>query len=113
MKVLIDAQLSPSIAAWINKSFGNIKAISTRSVKLNAAEDKEIYLYAKHNGYVIMSKDDDFLRLIEQHGMPPQLIWVTCGNTSNAEMKAILLKTILKVKDLIENGEAVVEISDY
>lgn len=59
-----------------------------------------------------MSKDRDFLKLIEQHGPPPQLIWITSGNTSNARMRQILSDTLLKVKELLEGGEAIVEISD-
>lgn len=30
-----------------------------------------------------MSKDSDFLNLLDRHGPPLKIIWVTCGNTSN------------------------------
>jgi predicted nuclease of predicted toxin-antitoxin system len=112
MKLIIDAQISPAIASWINRNFIDIQAISVRSVELQFAKDTEIYNYAKENGYVIMSKDDDFLSQIEKHGSPPALIWVTCGNTSNARMREILTSTLLKVKTLIDKGEPIVEISD-
>lgn len=59
-----------------------------------------------------MSKDDDFIQLIEQRDTPPKLIWITCGNTSNARMRDILSKTLPKAKELLEIGENVVEISD-
>ena len=36
----------------------------------------------------------------------------TFGNTSNAKMREILSKTLPKAKELLERGEAVVEISD-
>lgn len=42
MKLIIDAQISPAIAAWINRSFNDIQAISARSVKLQYAKDSEI-----------------------------------------------------------------------
>ena len=32
---------------------------------------------------VMMSKDSDFLNLLDGYGPPPKVIWVTCGNTSN------------------------------
>jgi predicted nuclease of predicted toxin-antitoxin system len=32
MKIWIDAQLSPAIAAWINRTYNNLEAQSVRSV---------------------------------------------------------------------------------
>lgn len=61
---------------------------------------------------IVLSKDDDFIQLIEQMGTPPKLIWVTCCNTSNARMREILSTTLPKAKELLESGENIVEISD-
>jgi predicted nuclease of predicted toxin-antitoxin system len=112
MKIWVDAQLSPAIAAWINRTFDDIEAESVRALGLRDAIDPEIFEKAKQADVVVMSKDDDFIRLIEQKGTPPKLIWITCGNTSNARMREILSKTLLKAKELLESGETVVEISD-
>lgn len=112
MKIWVDAQLSPAIAAWINRTFDDIEAESVRSLGLRDATDPEIFEAAKKVNAVVMSKDDDFIQLIEQCGTPPKLIWITCGNTSNARMRKILSTTILKAKELLERGENVVEISD-
>lgn len=59
-----------------------------------------------------MSKDDDFVKLIEKHGSPPKLIWITCGNTSNARMCEILKKTLQQAVDLLNAGENLVEIGN-
>ncbi|MGM0589444.1 MAG: DUF5615 family PIN-like protein [Bacteroidota bacterium] len=112
MRIWIDAQLSPAIAAWINRNFEQIEAESVRAVGLREALDQEIFKQAKTQQVVVMSKDSDFIKLIEQHGPPPKLIWITCGNTSNAKMRKILRQTLLKAKELLEQGEAIVEISD-
>jgi predicted nuclease of predicted toxin-antitoxin system len=110
MKILIDAQLSPSLAAWINRTFDDIHADSAWSLGLSDKSDHQIYTYAKQNAYVIMSKDVDFLSLLEELGSPPSLIWVTCGNTSNAAMREILSLTLPRVVELLSSGEVVVEI---
>lgn len=112
MRIWIDAQLSPSLAAWINRTFDDIEAESVRAVGLRDALDQEIFNQAKTEQVVVMSKDNDFIKLIEQHGPPPKLIWITCGNTSNAKMRDILSRTLLKAMELLEQGEAIVEISD-
>jgi|SRR6056297_592225 len=112
MRLWIDAQLSPAIAAWINRTFDDIEAESVRALGLRDATDREIFEEAKKSGAVVMSKDDDFIQLIEQRGIPPKLIWITCGNTSNARMREILSTALLKAIDLLQNGEQIVEISD-
>jgi predicted nuclease of predicted toxin-antitoxin system len=60
----------------------------------------------------MMSKDSDFIHLIENKGSPPKLIWVTCGNTSYAALKKVLSVTLTQAKALLESGETIVEISD-
>lgn len=112
MKIWVDAQLSPAIAAWINRTFDDIEAESVRALGLRDATDSEIFEAAKKVDAVVMSKDDDFIQLIRQKGAPPKLIWITCGNTSNARMRDILSTALLKTKELMESGEDVVEISD-
>ena len=112
MRIWIDAQLSPAIAAWINRNFKDIEAESVRAVGLRDALDREIFEKAREQKVIMMSKDNDFVKLIDQFGTPPKLIWITCGNTSNAKMRDILSKTLLKAIELFEKGENIVEISD-
>ncbi len=65
MKLLVDAQLSPSIAAWINRTFDTIEAESVWALGLKAKSDQDVYSFAKQYGYVIMSKDSDFLDILK------------------------------------------------
>lgn len=44
-------------------------------------------------------------------GTPPQVIWITCGNTSNARLKEILMTTLPKALELLQSGEELVEIN--
>jgi predicted nuclease of predicted toxin-antitoxin system len=59
-----------------------------------------------------MTKDRDFPQLLEQLGPPPQIIWITCGNTSNAFLKDLLVRTMPPALKLLLQGESLVEISD-
>lgn len=112
MKLLIDAQLSPSIALWINETFTDIQAVSVWQSGLRQASDHEIFHFAREHEYIIVTKDADFMLLQDQLGSPPMIIWITCGNTSNASLKSILSKTLLKGIHLLKSGEIMVEISD-
>ncbi|WP_217992542.1 DUF5615 family PIN-like protein [Longimonas halophila] len=82
-KIWIDAQLSPALAAWINRTYDDINAQSVQAVGLRDAEDEKIFQAVRDANVIVMSKDSDFLNLLDRHGLPPKVIWVTCGNTSN------------------------------
>jgi len=77
---------------------------------LRDAEDPEILRRARDSGAVVMTKDEDFVHLVERNGPPPQVIWVTSGNMPNERFKLLLLKTLQDAISLIASGEAVVEI---
>lgn len=111
-EIWIDAQLSPALAAWINHTYDAIKAQSVRAVGLRHAEDEEIFQAAREANIIMMSKDSDFLNLLDRHGPPPNVIWVTCGNTSNQRMRTILKQTLQPAVEMLERGETVVEIGD-
>lgn len=59
---------------------------------------------------IVITKDRDFVNLVRRRGTPPRIIWVTCGNTSNREMREILSVTFEKACGLLADGEPVVEI---
>ena len=108
--IIIDAQLSPHLASWIEKNF-TIKAFSVGYLGLRDASDQQIFDFSKINNAIVMTKDEDFVQLHHILGSPPKIIWITCGNTSNLRMREILHQ---KLKDAIEvlNNYNLVEITD-
>lgn len=63
----------------------------------------------RHN--VRDTKDRDFVQLMERHGAPPCVLWLTCGNTSNARLREILSVALGDALALVATGERLVEIS--
>lgn len=110
MTIWVDAHLSPGIASWISSTLG-IEAIALRDLGLRDAEDTEIFEAAKAQQAIVMTKDSDFVDLVERIGSPPQIIWLTCGNTSNARLRYILSEMLPRSLELLKSGEALVEIS--
>lgn len=110
MIIWIDAQFSPAIALWITSTFG-VTALALRDIGLKDAEDIEIFEAAKLQGAIVMTKDQDFVDLVDRYGSPPQVIWLTCGNTSNLRLREILTATLPDALDLLRSGEKLVEIS--
>jgi predicted nuclease of predicted toxin-antitoxin system len=109
MVIWIDAQLSPAIAPWLAENF-SISALALRDLGLRDAADRAIFAAARSAAAVVMTKDSDFVKLLEEFGPPPQVVWLTCGNTSNARLKQILTKALPQAINLLESGEPLVEI---
>ena len=110
MKIWVNAQLPPAIATWIAANFG-VEAAAVRELNLRDATDSEIFAAAKNEAAIVMTKDSDFVELVNARGAPPQVIWLTCGNTTNARLREILAQALPQAIKLLEAGEAVVEIS--
>ena len=110
MIIWIDAQLSPSLAKWIADTFG-VSAQALRDLGLRDAKDFPIFQAAREANSTILTKDADFPRLLSQHGPPPKILWLTCGNTSNQNVRRILKATLGSALKLLESGESIVEIT--
>jgi predicted nuclease of predicted toxin-antitoxin system len=111
VKLWIDAQLSPHLALWIKKTF-DLEAYSLEYLKLDEVEDEVVFMAAREANAVVLTKDEDFVQLQKRLGVPPQMIWITCGNTSNENLRTILTTTLLSALSILESGESLVEIKD-
>lgn len=70
----------------------------------------EIFRAARVADAIILTKDSDFAGLLEQHGSPPRILWLTCGNTSEAALQQILARHLSTALRLLDGGEDLVEI---
>lgn len=111
MKLWVDAQLSPALAPWLSATFG-IEAVSVSRILMRDATDAEIFWAARAATAAVMTKDRDFLEWVDRFGSPPQVLWITAGNTSNARMREILLSALPDALALLVAGEPLVEIAD-
>ncbi len=111
MTLWLDEQLSPTLAGWISRQLALV-AQPVRDLGFRNASDPEIFFAAREAGAVVLTKDQDFVRLLERHGPPPKVIWITCGNTSNARMREVLTAALAPALELLDKGERLVEISD-
>jgi predicted nuclease of predicted toxin-antitoxin system len=111
VKLWLDAQLAPALALWITESLG-ISAVSVRDLGLRDAIDRDIFAAARDAKATVLTKDSDFVYLLERLGPPPQVIWLTCGNTSNAHLRTILAIALPRALTQIGTGEPLVEIGD-
>jgi len=77
MNIWLDAHLSPAVAQLVRTEFA-VTATALRDLGLRDSTDREVFLAARQADAIVMTKDQDFVRLLEELGAPPQIIWLTC-----------------------------------
>lgn len=108
--VWVDAQLPPSFAHWLALEYG-VDAHHVFELGFVQADDAAIFDAARSGGAaVVVTKDEDFVQLLDRRGPPPQIVWVTCGNVRNVALREIVGAAWSRVAELLAAGEPLVEI---
>lgn len=80
MRLLFDQNLSPRLPNLLSDLYPN--SAHVRDTGLRNATDSEIWVYARQNEFVVVSKDSDFQQRSLYYGHPPKFIWLRVGNCS-------------------------------
>lgn len=95
MKLLLDENLSRRLVPFLQYDYpGSTQVVL---LGLESATDKAIWLRAKQEGFVIVTRDADFQELSLVWGAPPKVIWLKTFNQS----RAATLKVLIDNKDRI------------
>ncbi len=111
MRIWLDAQPSPRVADWIEQSALGLETV----LPIQAYPEMRshgIFRRARSAAAVVLTKDQDFVEMVERLGPPTQVLRLTCGNTSNQALKTILAVALPKALELLPTGEPLVEITD-
>ncbi len=88
MRLLFDQNLSIKLVDRLTDVFS--ESVHVRSVGLDRADDEKVWRYAREQGFSLISKDADFHQRSLLYGFPPKVIWIRLGNSSTAEIEAVL-----------------------
>ena len=106
----IDAQLPPALAEWLAEWGAPCRHVA--ELGLLAAPDEGIFAAARQEVAVVVTKDEDFVRLLEAHGPPPQVVWVTVGNVRNARLRVLFERHWPAIRAQLTAGEPLVELAE-
>lgn len=110
MKLLFDENLSPRLVALLAGDFPGCTHIEFAG--LRGSTDASVWNYARENGCVIVSKDNDFRQRAFLFGAPPKVVWVSAGNAGTEAIATLLRagRERLRAFDL-EPGESLLILS--
>ena len=80
MRFLVDAQLPPALARFLEAQGHEARAV--REVGLREADDTAIWAFAERDGWIIVTKDEDFPERSLNSRTSPQIVWLRIGNST-------------------------------
>jgi predicted nuclease of predicted toxin-antitoxin system len=101
MALLFDQNISFRIVKEILPHFPESKQL--REAGLEGKQDRDIWKWAKSNGYAIVTFDSDFVDLSLLFGFPPKVIWLRLGNSSTNRIANVLINKKLEIYDFLKN----------
>ena len=87
MKLLFDANLSPTLPKRVEDLFPDSSHVQELGLQLS---DTEIWNFAALQNFVIVTKDNDFHWRAEVFGPPPKIIMVRLGNCQTRLVESLL-----------------------
>jgi predicted nuclease of predicted toxin-antitoxin system len=102
MKILLDANISWKLVNILAPVFGECVHVDLIGLAV-PAEDKDIWNYSLTNGYIIVTKDNDFLDLLELNGFPPKVVLLKTGNNSSKALAELLINAKTEIEELENN----------
>jgi predicted nuclease of predicted toxin-antitoxin system len=104
VRLLFDENLSPRLPQRLAAAFPDSRHVD--EVGLHGQADADLWKYAGHHGFMIVSKDNDFRQLSFLHGAPPKVIWLHVGNAPTRNIEALILARRNRIQDFFDDPES-------
>ncbi len=108
MRLLIDNQLPPALARFIHSELG-CAATHVTDVGLRDASDAEVWQYAAAQGFVLVSKDQDFTHMALRDSAA-SLAWVRVGNCRRVFLLDLFRRLWPDLLERLQSGDRLIEI---
>lgn len=108
MRLLFDENVSEKLCDLVGDIFPDAKHV--RNAGLQGASDFVIWEYASSNGFVIVSKDSDFMERAIIADQPIQVIWIRLGNCSTANIHLLIRNKMATIEEFFGSDDIVLEL---
>ena len=101
MRLLVDAQLPLRLAVLL-KSLGHEVIHTSDLPDGNRTSDEALARVAETDGWIVVTKDHDFLDSHLLSGRPPQLLLVSTGNITNQDLLQLFTSGAVQISEAFE-----------
>ena len=108
MKFLVDNQLPAALARFLTSRGADCQHVL--DVGLADATDSKIWEHAMRNDCVVISKDEDFLYLVNAPEAKGRFIWIRFGNCRTKALLTAIESLWPKVEARLKAGDRIIEL---
>jgi predicted nuclease of predicted toxin-antitoxin system len=108
MRFLVDAQRPPSLARSLGER--GLSATPVRELGLRESDDGSIWNFTTAGGWIVMTKDDDFVARCVGNPAAPAVVWLRLGNCTNRVLFAWLEPFLPEILRRLDAGEKLIEV---
>ena len=104
MRLLLDANLSWRMIAVLKPHFDDCFHVNSIGLRM-PPKDAEIWKYARNEGLIIVTNDEDFIDLVNVWGFPPKVILLKTGNQNRLVLSNLLIQRKDEIRQLEDSAE--------
>src|SRR4051812_4751802 len=105
---LLDENLSRKLLDKLSPTLKNVSHVSNEG--LLSSFDGDIWLFAKDNKSIIVTKDHDFFDMSHLYGCPPKVIKLSCGNKTTEFISTLLAANLEAIQQFAMSDKCYMEI---
>jgi len=72
---------------------------------LGGASDRQVWEFARIQGFVIVTADADFYELVTTFGPPPKVIWLRSWDYPTAVAEQLLRSSAIRISEFVKDSE--------
>lgn len=95
MKLLLDQNLSRKLVPALQTQYPGTSHVFL--LGLHKTDDSDIWYYARHHGFSLVTKNTDMIDLCVLRGAPPRALWLRLGNCSTARVREVLDRNAARI----------------
>lgn len=103
MKLLFDENLSRKLVARLSELYPESAHVA--EVGLQERPDREIWEFAKRDGFIIVTADSDFYELAMTVGPPPKVVWLRKWTHPNRDAERVLRRDVVRITEFAADPE--------
>ena len=103
VRFLLDENLSEQLVRALAPRFQ--ESLHVRLLGLGGASDLRLWDLAAANECVLVTKDEDFVKLSVLRGPPPKVLWLNAGNVANSVVSNLILQNADAIEAFVAHAE--------
>lgn len=96
MKLLLDQNLSRKLVPELDRLFPGSSHVML--LGLAKSDDSDIWYYARHHTFTLVTKNTDMVDLCVLRGAPPKVVWLRIGNCSTQTAREVLTRNEARIR---------------